>query len=76
LEFEDDGMGMEEEKLAEIFDPFYTTKAPGDGTGLGLAICQQIIQEHEGRIEVVSELGKGSCFSIYLPLERSGDKES
>jgi two-component system NtrC family sensor kinase len=50
-----------------IFDPFFTTKKIGEGTGLGLAICEKIIKEHAGRLEVESEVGKGSTFSIFIP---------
>ncbi len=65
LEIIDQGVGMDEETRSKIFTPFFSTKEKG--TGLGLAIVQTIIQDHEGRVEVSSELGKGSCFSIFLP---------
>jgi len=55
--------------LARIFDPFFTTKGVGKGTGLGLSISYAIINEHEGRIEVQSEVGKGSKFTIFLPKD-------
>ena len=64
----DDGMGIPEEKLAQIFMPFYTSKPVGKGTGLGLAISHRIIEQHDGKIEVESTVGKGSCFTIYLPI--------
>jgi len=63
----DSGIGMTEEQVARIFDPFYTTKA-GEGTGLGLSISQSIIKEHDGRIEVKSQEGLGTTFSIFLPV--------
>jgi signal transduction histidine kinase len=63
--FKDDGKGMKKEHIANIFDFYYSTK-PG-GSGLGLSIAQQIVEEHGGRIEVESEEGKGSVFSVFLP---------
>jgi signal transduction histidine kinase len=68
LELEDEGPGIAEENLTRIFDPFFTTKPPGQGTGLGLAIAQGIVNDHGGRIEVSSALGKGSIFRVVLPL--------
>jgi len=67
LEIRDTGKGIPEEELPSIFNPFYTTKSTG--TGLGLAITHRIIQEHNGRIEVESELDKGTVFRIYLPIK-------
>ncbi|MCA9684328.1 MAG: response regulator [Myxococcales bacterium] len=67
LQVEDRGLGIAPEALARIFDPFYTTKAVGKGTGLGLAMVFGIVQQHRGFIHVESELGRGSCFEIYLP---------
>ncbi len=63
----DQGHGIARSELTKIFEPFYTTKAPGRGTGLGLSICYGIIAEHGGRIEVDSVLGQGSTFRIMLP---------
>jgi len=65
----DSGTGIKEQHLARIFDPFFTTKGVGKGTGLGLSISYAIINEHEGRIEVQSEVGKGSKFTIFLPKD-------
>jgi signal transduction histidine kinase len=65
----DTGTGINAEHLPHIFDPFFTTKGIGKGTGLGLSISYAIIKEHEGQISVESEPGKGSTFTIILPLE-------
>ena len=64
---EDEGRGIAREDLARVFEPFFTTKAIGEGTGLGLAVAHGIVAEHGGWIEVESEVGKGSRFSIFLP---------
>ena len=64
----DTGPGISQEHLDQIFDPFFTTKATGKGTGLGLAIVYGIVKKHGGYIEVASKLGKGTTFSVYLPV--------
>jgi len=64
----DQGHGIARGELTKIFEPFYTTKAPGQGTGLGLSICYGIVQEHGGALEVDSTLGQGSTFRIVLPV--------
>ena len=66
---EDSGPGIPEEHLTRIFEPFFTTKDPGNGTGLGLSITYNIVESHGGRIEVDSELEKGTRFHVYLPAE-------
>jgi signal transduction histidine kinase len=65
----DSGSGMPPEVLAHIFEPFFTTKPVGQGTGLGLPISQGIVAKHGGKLEVVSELGKGTSFTITLPID-------
>ena len=63
---QDTGIGMEKEVMQKIFTPFYTTK--GTGTGLGLMVSEGIVRDHEGWIEVESEISKGSVFKVYLPV--------
>ncbi|OGD26448.1 MAG: hypothetical protein A2V57_02795 [Candidatus Aminicenantes bacterium RBG_19FT_COMBO_65_30] len=70
----DTGTGIKPEHLSRIFDPFFTTKGVGKGTGLGLSISYAIIKEHEGHIEVQSEVGRGSMFTITLPVGRDGSR--
>ncbi len=65
----DSGSGIKPEHLPHIFDPFFTTKGVGKGTGLGLSISYSIIKEHQGEIEVESEPGKGTAFTIALPYD-------
>ena len=64
---QDNGRGIPAEKLAQIFEPFYTTKPSGQGTGLGLPVCQRIIKQHGGRILVESKPGQGTQFTVILP---------
>jgi PAS domain S-box-containing protein len=68
ISFRDDGPGMSQEIIKKIFNPFFTTKDPGEGTGLGLSLSRSIILEHNGTIEVESEPGKGANFIITLPV--------
>jgi len=67
IEIQDTGVGIPEENLDRIFNPFFTTKRIGEGTGLGLSVSRRIVEEHQGKIEVESELGKGSAFRVLLP---------
>jgi signal transduction histidine kinase len=66
IEVSDNGYGMDQETLSKIFNPFFSTKPPGQGTGLGLYVCQDLIKDLDGRIEVQSEAGKGSVFRVVL----------
>lgn len=69
LDVEDTGIGIVPERIAKIFEAFYTTKRSGEGTGLGLSVCQGIAREHGGWIAVRSEVGEGTCFSCFFPQE-------
>ena len=68
VEVEDSGPGIPPEALGRIFEPFYSTKPPGEGTGLGLAICLRILESYGGRISVQSEKDKGTRFTVLLPI--------
>ncbi len=69
IDIKDTGIGIPKDQLTSIFDPFFTTKKEGEGTGLGLSVTYNIIQRHNGRISVTSTPGKGTCFSIFLPVK-------
>jgi two-component system NtrC family sensor kinase len=71
IRVKDTGKGIPVSAKERIFDPFYTTKEIGMGTGLGLSICNRIVQAHHGMIKVDSEVGKGTVFSISLPIAKS-----
>ena len=70
IRFEDTGCGIPKQHLNRIFEPFFTTKPVGQGTGLGLSVSYSIVRRHGGSIEVESEVGRGSRFTIHLPLQR------
>jgi signal transduction histidine kinase len=69
IEVRDNGRGIAPDHLPNIFRPFYTTK--GDGTGLGLSLARRIVEDHQGRIDVTSTIGKGTTFAVVLPLQRT-----
>jgi signal transduction histidine kinase len=69
----DNGHGIPKDVLPKIFDPFFTTKEVGKGTGLGLSISYKIVESHGGRIDVASEPGKGTRFSVYLPVKSAAE---
>lgn len=67
VEIEDNGSGMPEHLQRKIYEPFFTTKPPGKGTGLGLSVVHQIVERHNGRIELKTELSKGTKFTVIFP---------
>ncbi len=69
LQVRDDGTGIAPDVLSKLFEPFTTTKELGKGVGLGLAISHSIVERHNGEIRVESELGRGTTFYIFLPLD-------
>lgn len=71
IEISDTGGGIPAEILEKIFEPFFTTKDPGKGTGLGLSICRDIVRKHSGTIDVRSQPGKGTVFTVWLPANPS-----
>jgi signal transduction histidine kinase len=71
IKIRDNGKGIPQENLKKIFEPFFTTKDVGQGTGLGLFIVYKIIEQHKGTITVQSEVGKGTEFTIKLPIKQS-----
>jgi len=75
IDIRDNGCGMSPDILKQIFSPFFTTKTHDQGTGLGLALVEQIIQSHRGYIFAESEVGKGSVFHIYLPVNEKTEWE-
>jgi signal transduction histidine kinase len=68
LDISDEGTGVPAEKIGRIFEPFFSTKSPGEGTGLGLAVVHGVIVSHEGACVVTSVPDKGTTFSVYFPL--------
>lgn len=75
IEVSDEGVGISQEDISRIFEPFFTTKEPGMGTGLGLAVCYGIITDLEGRLTVRSQVGKGTTFTISLPVRSQKAKK-
>ncbi|MHC1744206.1 MAG: PAS domain S-box protein [Syntrophobacteraceae bacterium] len=73
IEVEDNGSGMDREVLGHIFEPFFTTRRTSGGTGLGLSVSYGLVQEHRGRIAVLSRPGLGSRFTIFLPVDEEVD---
>jgi two-component system NtrC family sensor kinase len=71
VEVGDNGSGIAPEHLSRIFEPFFTTKPVGSGTGLGLSLSYGIVNKHGGRIDVASELGKGTRFTVWLPVSQA-----
>ena len=82
IKVSDTGSGMDEETQAHVFEPYFTTKAPGKGTGLGLSMAYGIVKQHDGHINVFSKLGRGTTFEAFLPVasvppeEKAGTPES
>jgi signal transduction histidine kinase len=68
VRIQDNGTGILPDNLGRVFDPFFTTKPVGSGTGLGLYLAYGIVNKHGGRISVISEPGKGTAFTVHLPL--------
>jgi signal transduction histidine kinase len=66
----DTGSGIPPSVLPRVFDPFFTTKGEGEGTGLGLSVNLGIVERHGGKILVESEVGKGTTFTLWLPVSR------
>ena len=71
LSVEDTGCGIAPEHLKRIFEPFFTTTPVGQGTGLGLSVSYSIVRRHGGRIEVDSAVGRGTRFTVFLPLRQA-----
>ena len=68
LDVRDNGIGINLDTQSRIFEPFFTTKEMGKGTGLGLSTVYGIIKQHKGKIQIESEVNKGTCFNLFLPL--------
>ena len=70
IKVSDTGVGIAPEIIESIFEPYFTTKGPGEGTGMGLAMAQGVVESYGGKITVDSQLGKGTTFTIYLPVTK------
>jgi signal transduction histidine kinase len=75
MHIEDNGTGISSANIAHIFEPFFTTKPEMKGTGLGLSVSYGIVKKHGGRIDVKSEPGKGSRFSVLLPINSERNEQ-
>ena len=71
----DTGEGIDEKMISKIFDPFFTTKGVGKGSGLGLSIVYGIMEQHDGKISVSSQIGKGTTFTCFLPYHQAGERQ-
>ncbi|MDP4028568.1 MAG: ATP-binding protein [Gallionella sp.] len=76
VEVSDTGKGIPPENIPHLFEPFFTTKPVGQGTGLGLSVSYSIVERHHGEIEVHSEVGKGSTFRVWLPVQQPANKKA
>ncbi len=76
INFIDTGVGIPKENLEKVFEPFFTTKPVGKGTGLGMSISYRVIKDHQGTINVESEVGKGTKFTIILPINHSTEDDA
>ena len=74
IKVSDTGVGIAPQNLHAIFDPYFTTKPVGEGTGMGLAVVHGIVENYGGKITVASTIGKGTCFTIYLPISKKRKK--
>jgi signal transduction histidine kinase len=74
IDFSDTGRGIKPEDLTKVFDPFFTTKPVGQGTGLGLSVSYEIVMKHNGDINVRSEVGRGTTFTVMLPIPGGSDE--
>lgn len=75
LSVSDNGHGIPSDLMDKVFEPYFTTKEKGKGTGLGPAVAYGIIREHKGSIKIDGEIGKGTTFTVYLPLMKESDTD-